>query len=112
MLLALAPLASACFLVDENDTPQAVGQCVERAGARAAYPAPGDYGVRAKGVLVAQFPKGRAVLLFAGPGGHPTPPPGHQVSNAVNGRVAYWWEVPATRTEAGALTHCLTTAHS
>jgi hypothetical protein len=53
VVLALALLPSACFLVDENDTPQAVGQCVERAGARASYPSPGEYAAQAKGVLVA-----------------------------------------------------------
>jgi hypothetical protein len=112
VLLALLQLPSACFLVDENDTPQAVGQCVERAGGRASYPPPANYAARAKGVLVAQFSQGRAVLLFAGRGERPAPPPAQPVTSAVGGRVAYWWENVPSHSESAALDHCLTTAHS
>ncbi|MBJ7601162.1 MAG: hypothetical protein DLM67_01050 [Candidatus Nephthysia bennettiae] len=112
VLVALLQLTSACFLVDENDTPQAVGQCVERAGGRASYPPPRQYAATAKGALVAHFSQGRAVLLFAGPGDRPVPPPAQPVRTAVGGRVAYWWESSPQPSESAALDHCLTTAHS
>jgi hypothetical protein len=110
--LALALLPSACFLVDENDTPQAVGQCVERAGGRASYPSPAEYAAQAKGALVAHFARGTAVLLFAGPRQRPTPPPSQPVKTAVDGRVAYWWQTSPDPSEATALDRCLATAHS
>ena len=112
VLLALLQLPSACFLVDENDTPQAVGQCVERAGGLASYPRPAEYAARARGVLVANFSQGRAVILFAGRGERPAPPPSQPVKTAVGGRVAYWWENAPSDSEFAALDHCLTTAHS
>jgi hypothetical protein len=111
-LLVCSPLLAGCPFVDDNDTPQAVGQCVQRAGATASYPPPSRYAARATGVLVARFHTGRAVLLFAGRDERPSPPAGQPVTSAVGGRVAYWWEVPPAGSERGALTTCLTTAHS
>jgi hypothetical protein len=82
------------------------------AAGRASYPPPAEYAARAKGALVAHFSQGRAVILFAGRGERPAPPPAQSVKTAVGGRVAYWWETAPSHSESAALDHCLTTAHS